>query len=46
MYLTFVILAAVGVLLAALSALTALVRSIAERRSQGVLITVGLRSRR
>ena len=46
MYLTFAILAAVGVLLAALSALTALVRSIAERRNHAMQKTVGLHSRR
>ena len=46
MYLTFMIVAGIGVLLAAVSAVTALVRSVAERRSQGVQKMVGLRSRR
>ena len=44
MYLTFAILAAVGVLLAALSALTALVRSIAEGRNRVMQKKVGLHS--
>ena len=46
MYLTFMIVAGIGVLLAALSAITALVRSIAERRSQGIQKNAGLRARR
>ena len=46
MYLRFVILAAVGVLLAALSAVTALVRSIAERRNQAKQKPLGFDGRK
>ena len=46
MYLTFMIVAGIGVLLAALSAITALVRSIAERRNQGMQKNTGLRTKR
>ena len=46
MYLTFMIVAGIGVLLSALSAITALVRSIAERRNQGMQKKAGFRTRR
>ena len=46
MYLMFMIIAGIGVLLAALSAITALVRSIAERRNQGMQKKAGFRTRR
>jgi len=45
MYLTFAIAAGVGAMLAAVSALTALVRSIAERRDNTIHKPVILQSR-
>jgi hypothetical protein len=46
MYLIFVILAAAGVLMAASAAITALVRSLAERKASGLHKPAGLHIKR